>query len=156
MEKTLRYKLSLEAMWWLATAIIVGLVMYPILSATTRHPAPWQNIAYIVAAVTFSRYLFLLPTTLIAKNQRSKVIFMFICLPLIPVFWVWLTEFRSFIDERNVEDLLPDVMPEDHAGLLGYLNSEMIFFCMAAIISAILLPIRLVISLWRTYNRGTV
>ena len=156
MEAVTRSRLLLELLWWVITAIAVVAVMYPIVSYTNYHPAPWQNVAYIVAAITFTRYLFLLPTTLIAQKQAFKVMLMFVCMPLVPVFWVWLAEFQGYIDDRNIEDLLPDVLPDDHEFMLKYLRNEMMFFCTLAIISAFILPIRLIISLFRTHNYGTV
>ncbi len=156
MEANTRTRILLELLWWALTVVIVIGVMYPIVSKTNYHPAPWRNVAYIVAAITFTRYLFMLSSTLIARRQAYKVAAMFICMPLVPVFWVWLAEFQGYIDDRNIEDLLPDILPENHAAMLSYLRNEMTFFCAAAIMSAVALPIRLILSLFRTHNYGTV
>ena len=40
--------------------------------------------------------------------------------------------------------------------LINYIKNEMIFFGVGSIITGIILPFRMIISLWRMRNKGTV
>ena len=66
-------KLLLEGIWWFITAIIVSLVMYPIWSNFPEFKFNVVNIVNITAFVTFTRYIFLLKYTFIAKMEKVKI-----------------------------------------------------------------------------------
>ena len=146
----------LEIIWWLVTIILVGGVLFPIFQAIEYYPFLWINVAFIVIFVTLARYIFLLKHTFLAKRQWVKFALTLLCLPL--VFWLIgrINHFQTYLDEEGLESFLSILELERQAALGSYIRNEMIFFGVGAIISAVIFPIRMIISFWRTRNRGTV
>ena len=67
MQKQTKVSLLLELTWWLITAVVVWAVLSPIDNAMYWWPFRTWNIIFIVAVVTFLRYIFLLEHTFLAK-----------------------------------------------------------------------------------------
>ncbi len=65
-------------------------------------------------------------------------------------------DFQAFLDEQGLYTILDKLSVEKQRSLGSYIKTQMIFFWTAAVISSVLLPIRMIISLWRQRNRGTV
>ncbi len=63
----------LEIIWWVATATVAFALIYPIRRALPVWPFQGWNIAFIVIVITFTRYIFLLRHTFLAKRQVLKV-----------------------------------------------------------------------------------
>lgn len=162
MEKNVQLKLSLEVVWWIITAIIVFAVMYPIHKAFVDFPFWGINILFIVIFVTYTRYIFLLKHSLIAYNFPVKLFVLFLSLPLTFYLISCLSEFQFFLDEEGQNALLmPGMLREplsaaDGVNLTNYVRKELFFFSVGSIITAIFMPFRMVKSIWRTRNRGTV
>ncbi len=152
----------LEFMWWIFTAIIVFAVLYPILSAFDQFPFLWQNILFIVVFITLTRYIFLLKHTFLAPYKVIKIIFFFASIPFVFFLVSQLHGFQVFLDEQGQEVLFgqPHVLnaidPDDQINLMSYIRKEMLFFGVGSIIVAVLWPFRMLISVWRMMNRGTV
>jgi len=67
-----------------------------------------------------------------------------------------LSDFHNFLDEQGLQTLVEHLNVKTQTRLMNYMKSEMIFFGVGAIISGLILPFRMLISLWRVRNRGTV
>ena len=76
-------KLRLELLWWLLTGLFLALVLAPVYIYTEGYPFWRVNIIYIVTFVTVARYIFLLPTTFLAKMQWLKVALICATIPAI-------------------------------------------------------------------------
>jgi len=147
---------QMEGLWWMVTILIAVAVVFPIYFSTGPYRFMVQNIIYVVAFITFTRYLFLLPFTFLAKRQLWKQIFIFASIPLIFFLVQELNAFQTFLDENSMEAIIGS-LPVKKANSIGqYLHAEMLLFAVGAIIAAVLLPFRLGLSIWRTRNRGTV
>ena len=85
-----------------------------------------------------------------------KVILFFACIPLLLFLVDSLTEFQLYADEKGLQTFLDHLSADTLQSLRKYIGTEYIFFGTAAIISAIIFPIRLLVSVWRVRNRGTV
>jgi hypothetical protein len=64
--------------------------------------------------------------------------------------------FNGYLKEEGLQGLLDHLPFNQQLSMLRYMKNEMTFFGVMAVVSATLLPIRLVISLWRTKNTGKV
>jgi hypothetical protein len=69
MNNRLRLTLLLELVWWIATAVVIIAVLYPIHKSMRFWPFEQWNIAFIIIVITIARYIFLLKHTLLAKRQ---------------------------------------------------------------------------------------
>ena len=148
--------LKLELIWWIVTLILIAVVMFPIINNVNDYPFLFINIFFIIVFVTFTRYIFLLKYTFIAKNQILKAILAVLCIPLIFYLISEINYFQAFLDEEGLESFIPDMELKEQGSLMRYIRSEVLFFGIGGLIAAILFPIRMVISIWRYHNRGTV
>jgi hypothetical protein len=151
-------KLFLAVLSWLFTFVIAALVLYPIWSKVTVFPENINiyNFAYIILAVTLTRYIFLLPYTYIAENQKIKGFLIALSVPVIIFCINGIFAFRQLVDNDGYEVICQGVVAEQVNSIGQYYRNEYIFFGVAATIAAIVFPIRLVISIWRKINKGTV
>lgn len=156
MQKLLRHKLIVELIWWFLTLILILLVLFPIWMNAPRFPFYFENSILIAAFVTFTRYIFLLPITLIARQKWIKVFVILFSAILFFVMTTALSDFHNFLDEEGLQTLVNTLNVNAQTRLINYMKGEMIFFGVGAIIAGIILPFRMIISLWRIRNRGTV
>jgi len=156
MDKRQSLTLLLEALWWVATAVIVALVLYPIHKAMYVWQFERWNIVFIVALVTFARYIFLLPYTFLARMQEVKVVLMLLMFPVTFALINGVSGFMIFIEERTWEPITGHLPPSQKPSVERYMWTEMLFFGVGSFIAAPVLAVRLFISVWRVRNRGTV
>jgi hypothetical protein len=146
----------LEIIWWFFTLILVAGVLYPILTKIDNYPFLVINIIFIIVFVTFTRYIFLLKHTFLAKQQILKTGIVLIGIPIIFMLINQINIFQTYIDENGIEGVVGDLAFGKRENIATFIRAEMLFFGVGSVISAIVLPFRLVVSVWRTRNRGTV
>ncbi|HZV69281.1 MAG TPA: hypothetical protein VFG10_07035 [Saprospiraceae bacterium] len=151
-----KHKINVELIWWLFTFLLTAIVLLPILTNVPRYPFFFQNFILIASFVTFTRYIFLLPITLIARKKWIKVFIIAVSAILFFIMTTALSDFHNFLDEQGLQTLVEHLNVKTQTRLMNYMKSEMIFFGVGAIISGLILPFRMLISLWRVRNRGTV
>jgi hypothetical protein len=147
-------KLRLELLWWLLTGLLLVLIMAPIYLYTKIYPFWGINIIYIVSFVTVARYLFLLPTTFLAKIQWLKVVLIFLAIPAIFLLIQEMNRFQVFLDYNEPEDLVGLLPVDTLRTMTRYIRSEFILFGVGSIVALVVLPFRMVISVWRYRNTG--
>lgn len=156
MDKQLSLSLRLEFIWWIFTFILLAGVLYPILSAIDDYPFLVMNVIFVIVFVTLTRYVFLLKHTFLAYRQILKSIIIVLSIPLIFYLINEMNFFQTYIDENGMDSFLGN-LPYKRIGSLGkYIRAEMLFFGTGSLIIAVITPIRMLISIWRTMNRGTV
>ncbi|MEM9549471.1 MAG: hypothetical protein AAGA77_26105 [Bacteroidota bacterium] len=150
-------KLTLELIWWVASAIIVLLFMLPIINYVgVRFPFYTPNIFFILLFVTFTRYIFLLKHTLIAHKKWIKLVLVFLPIPLFLYSIDALFNFQDFWDKGNHVRMLSHLLPDTAMNLSKYIKYQFIFFGTGTILVLFLFPVRMIISIWRGINKGTV
>jgi hypothetical protein len=156
MKKIRAQKFKVELFWWMFTSILVCIILLPIYTKVPFYPFYAENIFFIVAFITFTRYIFLLPLTLIAKFKWIKVFIIAVSVILFFVMSTGMSDFRNFVDEKGLQTLVTNLDVQAQSNLINYIKNEMIFFGVGSIIAGVILPFRMLISLWRMKNRGTV
>ena len=149
-------KLRLEFIWWIFTLLLICIVLLPIWQRAPAYPFFIENAFFIAAFVTFTRYIFLLPITLIARKKWIKLIIILASAILFFVMTTALSDFNNFLDVEGLQTLVTHLHVHRQSNIINYMKSEMIFFGVGSIIAGILLPLRMLVSLWRMRNRGTV
>ena len=153
-QESLRAKL--EILWWVVTFIILGAVLFPILSKIGEYRFLIPNVVFIIVSITFTRYLFQLTHTFLGRRQKLKALVMLMSLPLIAYIVQSLHNFQTYIDENGMGGLLSQIPFEDQDSLGTFIQTEYIFFGVGALMAIIVLFFRLVISIWRFRNKGTI
>lgn len=149
-------KIQLELIWWTITALVIFLVMFPIWSEVgTNFRYHNSNIMAIFIFMVYTRLLFVLRHTYIARHAFMKIVFVIMSIPLFIFFMNSINAFQTFVDENGDTALLYQYS-DDVAQLTKYIKYEYLFFAVAAIITVAMVPFRMILSLWRTRNRGTI
>jgi hypothetical protein len=149
--------LELELYWWLSAGLIGILVIAPILLNTTTFPFSLSNVLYVVAFLTLTRYIFLLRYTWFARKEVIKIVMVFLCIPVAFLAIQELNLFQTFLDENGTEALVGNGLPLKKRESLGkYIHSEILLFGVGTIVSSVILPFRLILSIWRGRNTGGI
>lgn len=156
MNKEQSLSIRMEIVWWIFTAVFVFAVLLPILKNVDNYPFLFSNILFIIVFITFARYIFLLKHTFLANRQILKVIIFFLCIPLFSYLVNELTSVRTYLDENGIDALVQNLDYDNHWNFANYIKTEMYFFGAASLVVTALLPFRLLLSVWRNRNRGTV
>lgn len=141
-----------ELLWWFLTALVAAGVLLPVFTFSTGFPFYADNLIFIVTFITLSRYIFLLPHTFLAGRQYLKITLFFLSIPFIFFLVQQLNGFQTYLDENGQEALVGELSYEKTNAIAGYIRSEMLLFGVGSIISAVLFPIRMLISVWRRRN----
>jgi hypothetical protein len=149
-------KIQLELLWWVFTAIIVSVIMYPIWSEFMSFKFNLTNTIFVTCFVTFARYAFLLKHTFLAHWQMGKIVFVLCAIAIIGVLSIQIQDFNVWYDNGDPDVLLKVVKASKREGLLEYIKTEYLFFAVASSISVFFLAARLLYSVWRLKNRGVV
>ncbi len=144
--------LRLEIIWWAITAVVLLGILLPFRGYWQFFPFLWTNVIFILTFITITRYIFLLPYTLLSNLQRLKVAIAFLCIPAVFLLIQELNRFQVYLDYNGIDSMLK--LPAEQS-LIDYVYNEMLLFGVGSIASGIIFPIRLVISIWRKRNRGT-
>ncbi len=142
----------LELIWWLITAIVAAVVLFPIIRKLPDFPFLWSNVAFVVAFITLTRYIFLLRYTFLADRMLLKVTLFFLCIPIAFLLVQEINAFQVYLDENGPDSLVTSLPSAEQNGMMTYIRSEMLLFGVGSVISSIILPIRLLVSIWRRYN----
>lgn len=152
MEKKQQLFIWMELIWWVVTAIIAFAVLYPIYQSTVDYPFWTINIIFIVAAVTITRLVFLTKFSFLSNRKYLKVIIVMITVPIIFLLVEQMIGFQSYVDEEGLDHVLQNLSESDKSSMFNYIRTEMLFFAMAAILGMVVMPIKMVKSVWRDYN----
>lgn len=152
----LKKKILIELLGWMMTLVIVILVLLPIHSYVgDYYPFYKENIAFIVIALTFMRYIFLLKYHWISASKWIKAVFIFIPIPVFFYLVGGFYDFQAYSDEVGLGAMLTELPYPDQSKIGKYIRSEMILFWSAAFLSNLYMPFRMLISIWREINKGT-
>ncbi len=156
MDKHQSLALRLELIWWVATLLVAAGVLYPILTRVQYYPFTFDNALYIITFITVTRYIFLLRHTFLARRQVLKLVLIFLFLPFIFYQVQQLNYFQTFLDEQGFDTLIGNLPLAQRDGMARFIHSQMLLFGVGSIISSVLFPLRLIVSVWRTRNLNTV
>lgn len=149
-----RWKWLAEILFWVLAVAIALLVMRPIHDYYGNNFHYYEsNYAFIVLFITYTRYLFLLRLTPFSHNLWVKFILVFASIPLM----LWLVDdtydFRRMLDEVGLEPMVKSAHLDTRLSLARYAKYEYLFFSTSAIITIILVPFRMIVSIWRVRNQ---
>jgi len=106
----------------------------------------------IVVFLTFSRIIFLLANTPYARVKWLRMLLVFLPIPLLLYHVDSLYDFQRYVDEKGTISFFSgsnDMADYDFGRFIKY---QFIFFCTGAIVTILLMPVRMIISFWRTTN----
>jgi hypothetical protein len=133
--------------------VFAALFMIPIYMKTgSNFLFYFSNSISIIVFLTFTRWIFLLKYSPFSRSKWPRLILVFLPIPLFMYHIDGLFEFQKFVDEEGTIAFFKgsnDMRDYDFGRFIKY---EYIFFCVGALVTIVLMPIRMVISFWRTIN----
>lgn len=143
-------KLIFSLLWLVITAVIVCLILLPIYNATGSEYGYYvPNTIYIIVAVTFTRYIFLLDYHWWAPQKTLKVILSFLVIPIGLYIVDTHYEFQRFLDEEGLGSILKS---GQSPGVMGYIKNQFMLFWAWAFLCCLAIPIKMIRSIWRDYK----
>lgn len=154
--ESIKLRRKLEWIWWGFTLLVVIITLLPIWLNTHDFPFYFANTLYIVAFITFTRYAFFLKHTFIAHLFWPK--FIILAGGAITVFLLLMSlgDFSNYLEEKGLQTIVDHLRVDKQYPMIRYIQGEMIFFGVASAMSSIAISIRMLISIYRMYNHGTV
>lgn len=142
----------LTLLWWLIIAVVTAIIVGPVVYRLPDYPFLWANLLFIASFILLARYIFLLRFTFLVRYRYLKVAVIFLCLWLAFLLGSEINAFQTYLDENGIEAVVGSLPRSDQLPMIKYIRAEMLLFGVGALICCILLPIRLVVSIWRRWN----
>lgn len=149
----MQQKINLELLSWLFALVFCVLFIAPIyIKSGKYYPFYISNAVSIFVFLTFTRLIFLLSYTPYSHSKWLRMVLIFLPIPLFMYQVDGLFEFQKFIDERGTISFFKENFDLSNYSFGKFIKYQYIFFSVAALFAVILLPIRMIISFWRTTN----
>lgn len=146
-----------EIIFWLMAAGISLLVMKPIHDYIGQDYEFYDvNYIFIILFLTFSRYILLLRFTPFSHNAWIKLILLFSCIPLFIYLIDGQYNFHQMLDEKGLEPIVKSQDLDFKWNIAKYTKYQFLFFSTGTIMTLVILPVRMIISIWKVRNKGTV
>jgi hypothetical protein len=144
---------NFEFLSWLFVVAFCGLIVIPIYLRTAQNYGFYiPNIISIVIFLTFTRLLFLLAFTPYSRVKWLKFVLVFLPIPLFLYHIDSLYNFQRLIDEEGTISFFNGSSDMNDYNFSKFIKYQFIFFHVGALVTIALLPIRMIISFWRTTN----
>lgn len=140
---------------WLILILILSIViLWPIYSNNIEFKFYFDNVLFIILSLIYVRYIFLMRYTFIENTIIPK----FIVLPMGIISAIYsyyaMNEFIGFYQDNGMYFSLEKFILSKQEFLGHYIFRQFIFFGVLTLITSIILPFRIVVSIWRVYNKG--
>jgi hypothetical protein len=156
MEQYKKLKWQFELSWWVfVIAVAIG-AMLPIVINVPEYPFFVSNLLFILSFLLFVRWLFLLRFSWFAQNKWIKLIILFLVIPMMLLLMDHFTNFQAYVDDYGLQTFMGHLSFDDYHSMAAYIRWEMLLFGVGSLIATFLLAFRMIISIWRVQNRGTV
>jgi hypothetical protein len=149
----MKYKFLAEILFIIITVIIAYLLMTPVINNMINFNFIEVNYFCIILFLMYSRYIFLLKLTPFSHSPWIKLIFIFTSIPILFYLTDEFFDFTKMLDEEGIYSKV-NTDSYDQVFIIGdYVKFEFLFFLIGAFITTIIIPIRMIISIYRVYNK---
>jgi hypothetical protein len=152
MQRETKLLVAFEMITFLLIFIVSVAVLYPIKSVTHFYPYFATNIVFIALSILGVRYLFGLKYSFLAKRQEAKIVVMLLMVPLAFSLIGSLREFMEYVESLTFDPITGHLPDAQRFSTNTFIWREMLIFGIGSILSACLLPVSLLSSIWRQRN----
>jgi len=153
-KQNIKTKLISALLWLIFTILLISVVLWPIYSNNINYQFYFNNILFIVVAVYFFRYIFRIKHTLIENKLLVKLIIMPLGIVMAIYTYMAMNDFIDYYQSFGIYKSLEKFDLDKQYFLGDYIQNQYLFFGVAALVSSIIIPIRMLISVFRVYNKG--
>lgn len=145
-----------ELIWYLISLVLCLVILFPIYYFEVDYGFWWVNAIFIFGLSVFTRWIFLWKYTPFARWMYYKVVLAFLMIPLF--FWTMYAYagFKDFVNEIGIQEILKEVPVQDQMALAKYIQNQITFFSVGFMICILIIPFKMIYSIWMQFNRGTV
>jgi hypothetical protein len=144
---------NFEGLTWIFILLLTTLVMIPIyFKCQNNFPFYERNIIAIIIFLALTKYIFFLKFTPFGRVKWWRMVMIVIAIPLFFFSMDTLFNFQRFVDEEGTITFFKGSTNLADYDFGRYIRFEYVFFSVGALVTLILLPIRMIISFWRTVN----
>lgn len=144
---------NFELLSWAFVIAFCVLILSPVIfKSGTHYTFYWQNVVSIIVFLSFSRLIFLLGYTPYGRYKWLRFILVFLPIPLFMYHLDNLYDFQRFVDENGTISFLKGSTDLDDYNFGKYIKYQFIFFCTGALVTIVIMPLRMILSFWRTTN----
>ena len=148
-----RRKLYLEGLFLLLGLLLAALVLSPVYFYDLPFAFLKQNVINIVCFVLFIRLLFFMKSSIINGVQKLKIVLILVFVFLIFLFIKVLNRFTQVVDEAPLEESFLHLPFRQQLFMADYIKHEYLFFATACVILCIIMPVHILINIWKEVNR---
>jgi len=145
----LKHQLLTEILWVIIAALLaIAVLALPILNAG-EFQYQWENAAVIFGFITLLRLIFFHKQAIWLRPKPMKAI---VCVAMVPVFLftvLTINNVQTHVDAHGFAGLFGIVESESLIQWGRYIRNEVVFFGAALLICALILPVVLIIEVWR-------
>lgn len=156
MDMKIPLALRLEFFWLLLVVSVFGLVAAPIYLKLPAFPFFSMNLLFVAVFIIAIRFIFHLQYTFLAKRQVLKIAFFFLSIPAVFYLVSCVFFFKTYLDEEGIQALVGSLPYGEQSSMAGYIQAEMLLFGVGSVIAMVVFAFRMLVSVWRFHNRGTV
>lgn len=157
LKNNLKQFLLIEFLWWVITAAtIVAFLYHPYKFGVGFEETGVINGIFILVFITVTRHLFFLKYSFVGYFQWLKVFIIILSIPLFMYLYANFVDIRVQLDDGSINEMFSTLNFSEQQATFNYVRNELIFFSVSSLIVTALLPVRMIVSIWRMRNRGTV
>ena len=151
----LKNKWMAELVFWAITIVLLFAIVYPVYQFYgDKFPYIIFNASAVLIFLLFTRYIFLLRFAPHSHNPWIKLVLLFSCIPIFLYLLNGLWDFQNFLDIGMLENIArADASFAKNESMNKYTTYEFIFFSTGALITTVIMPVRMVISIFRVMNK---
>jgi hypothetical protein len=144
---------NFEFLSWAFVLVFCVLILSPVIFKSGVYYTFYvQNAVSIIVFLTFSRLIFLLGYTPYARLKWLRMLLVFLPIPLFMYHLDNLYDFQRYVDENGTISFLKGSTNLDDYNFGKYIKYQFIFFSTGALVTIVLMPVRMIVSFWRTTN----
>ena len=154
MENKTKRILLLEVMWTISALIFACIILVPIYFYAEIYPFYVSNFIFVFAFVTYTRLMFFVNSSLLTIHVAAKLFFLATAVPFTFMMIDKFNEFQTYLDNNGTTPFFGYLHDAQQTSLELYLRNEMLLFGVGAIVTSIIFPFFIVLSIWKFRNRG--
>jgi len=149
----MKQKVQFEIFSWIFSLGICALFLIPVyFKSGENYKFYIPNVVSIVVFIIFTRTIFLLGYTFFARYNWLRFVLVFLPIPIFMYLPDSLYEFQRFVDENGTIAFIKGASEMSDYEFGRFIKYQFMFFCVGALVANFAMPLRMIVSFWRTTN----
>ncbi|MBK9270669.1 MAG: hypothetical protein IPM48_03660 [Saprospiraceae bacterium] len=155
-KRTFSQTLRSELSWYFISLLFCVVILFPIYYFKVEYDFWVGNVIAVFGLSVLLRWIFLWSYTPFAWWLYFKVVLAFLMIPLFFYTIDSFAGFKDFINEVGFPEILQHVEGPDQFALAKYIQNQMTFFSVSFMMCILIIPFKMIWSIWKQLNRNEV